>query len=235
MSQKIPPDLPLCVAKLRVETAGLPLNIDLLLDSERNASTVDNRAELFAGVQGCHLGLLLLFHSSIENESGGLITKEWLRSVVALTGRAIGPCRRLADPQLDSAPLENDKTELRAIRGELDEIEWAGRDATAVSDLRPATTSEPPELTPDARRSIDCRSVAWYGARYTFTAAQAACVAVWWQHWAQATPDVSDNALAEHVEINSSLRKLFSGHPAWGVMIVEGATRGAHRLQPPAN
>lgn len=95
----------------------------------------------------------------------------------------------------------------------------------------PATPNE--GNSEQATHSIDFRSVNWYGTPYTFSANQAACVKIWWEHWRQQTPDVSDAAVLEAAEVNSRLRALFQGHDAWGTMIVEGATKGTHRLAGP--
>lgn len=78
--------------------------------------------------------------------------------------------------------------------------------------------------------SADFRSVSWRGTTYTFTAQQAACVKILWDHSQTQTPDVSDAHLLEETETNSGLRHLFRNHPAWRTMIVSGATRGTHRL-----
>jgi hypothetical protein len=77
--------------------------------------------------------------------------------------------------------------------------------------------------------------VVWYGADYTFTATQAAAVSQLWQAWQNGTPDVGDQTILE--SIGSQARRLLDlfrdgneMHPAWGTMIVDGGTKGAHRL-----
>ncbi len=79
--------------------------------------------------------------------------------------------------------------------------------------------------------SPDYRSVKWEGEDYHFTANQAACVQQLWEAWKNGTPDVGDATLLETVGAECSrLRDIFKRHPSWGTMIVEGETKGTHRL-----
>ncbi len=87
-----------------------------------------------------------------------------------------------------------------------------------------------------ARHSPDFRSVVWFGDEYSFTGNQAACVKVLWEAWKNGTPDVSDATLLEAAGIETKrLDHVFKQgrHPAWGVVIVAGATKGTHRLHAP--
>jgi len=92
----------------------------------------------------------------------------------------------------------------------------------------------------DAAHSPDFRSVHWFGRDYSFTATQAACVKVLWEAWQNQTPEVGDQTVLEKVEANSErLDHVFrlrgrAQHPAWGKMIVAGATKGSHQLAPPS-
>jgi hypothetical protein len=88
---------------------------------------------------------------------------------------------------------------------------------------------------PHAAHADDFRSVDWFGAQYVFTPAQAAIVKILWDHWQRNTPDVGDATLLAESDSNSArLPLVFRGCLAWDRMIVPGATKGTHRLQPPA-
>lgn len=85
------------------------------------------------------------------------------------------------------------------------------------------------------QHSEDFRSVLWFGVNYSFTANQAAAVKMLWSNWKNGTPDVGDATLLEAVDHGSPparLNVLFRDSPAWGTMIVRGATKGTHRLSP---
>lgn len=90
-----------------------------------------------------------------------------------------------------------------------------------------------------ARHSSDFRSVHWFGEDYTFTAEQAAIVKMLWKNWENGTPDIGQLTLLEAVgsamaeNSQPRLSKLFQNHPAYGPMIVPGATKGSFRLQSP--
>ena len=91
-----------------------------------------------------------------------------------------------------------------------------------------------------ARHSDDFRFVVWYGSEYSFTGTQAAVVEQLWTAWENGTPEVGDRKLIEVAGSEAErLRDLFKQaarqtHPAWGTMIVEGATQGSRRLSPPS-
>jgi hypothetical protein len=87
-------------------------------------------------------------------------------------------------------------------------------------------------LTPVA--SPDFREVLWYGAKYYFTATQAACVRVMWEAWDKGAPEVSGERILEEADYEGKrMVDLFKGHPAWNTMIVAGHTKGSRRLQEP--
>jgi hypothetical protein len=86
----------------------------------------------------------------------------------------------------------------------------------------------------DTAHGDDFRSVRWYGEVYEFTATQAACVKVLWEHWKRGTPVVGEPTILEAADSSSNrLRDVFDKgrHPAWDTMIVE-ARKGAFRLHP---
>ena len=106
-------------------------------------------------------------------------------------------------------------------------------------DDRPEVKAPPPadgRPLPPARHSKDFRSVHWYGDGYSFTPTQAHCIKVLWEAWENGTPDVGQETILEHPEVEAESRRLadvFKGHPAWGKMIVKGGTAGAYRLANP--
>lgn len=118
---------------------------------------------------------------------------------------------------------------------------------SATSIIAPAEGATEPIPPTDATRaaaflprraahSADFRSVNWFGTLYTFTANQAACVKVWWEHWEQGTPEVGDDTVLEAADSSGKrINALFNDCTAWGTMIVAGSTKGTHRLQEPKN
>ena len=90
-------------------------------------------------------------------------------------------------------------------------------------------------LKSQAKRSLDFRSVHWFGADHTFTATQAACVKVLWEAWQNGTPDVGQETVIDKAGAETKrLDHVFRAHPAFGTMIVQGGTKGTFRLNPPA-
>lgn len=90
----------------------------------------------------------------------------------------------------------------------------------------------------DLRRSHspDFRSVRWGGRAYSFTPTQAAVIDVLWRAWESGSPDVGGETLLEVADCaDSRLVDIFRRCPAWGVLIVDGATKGAKRLADPPN
>ncbi len=89
---------------------------------------------------------------------------------------------------------------------------------------------------PAAVHSPDFRSVNWFGTTYSFTANQARVIESLWMACEQGTPDVGDETLLNAVDHESpptSLRNLFRNNAAWGTLIVEGGSKGSHRLAEP--
>jgi hypothetical protein len=87
----------------------------------------------------------------------------------------------------------------------------------------------------EPRHSPDFRSVRWTdGAAYGFTAGQASVTRLLWEAWEQGTPDIGQETLLEASGSEGNrLADLFRSHPAWGRLIVPGATRGSFRLAEP--
>lgn len=133
-------------------------------------------------------------------------------------------------------------------------LEWPGLDALnrasamvrqetarALKSLEKRTTGNETdnekELPPLVSHSEDYRSVLWFGEQHTFTPNQAACVKILWEHWEQGTPDVGNATILDTADVSGNrLDLVFRGrkgyHTAWGTMIVEGKTKGTHRLYP---
>jgi hypothetical protein len=117
----------------------------------------------------------------------------------------------------------------------------AARARLAVSPLD-AGAKAPALPARPARHSDDFRSVHWYGADYTFTPSQAACVKVLWRNWDNGTPEVGEDTVLTDVEVDAQAKRLIDlfrdrksesrYHLAWGTMIVQGR-KGAYRLNPP--
>ncbi len=85
----------------------------------------------------------------------------------------------------------------------------------------------------DTAHAVDFRSVKWFGQGHVFTATQAACIKVLWEHWEQGTPAVGEQTILELAGAGGErLRDVFDKgkHPAWNSMIIE-ARKGAFRLQ----
>jgi len=85
--------------------------------------------------------------------------------------------------------------------------------------------------------STDFRSVRWCGEVYSFTANQAQVIQLLLENWIAGTPDIGDETLLMAVDPEAPparLHGLFRNHPAWGVMIVAGRTKGTRRLSNPA-
>jgi hypothetical protein len=102
-------------------------------------------------------------------------------------------------------------------------------------DQQPQDAGKIPDTTPTA--ADDFRSVNWYGTTYEFTATQAACFRVLWEHYQQRTPAVGEQTILESADSSSSrLSNVFrtkkSYHPAWNSIIVP-AGKGAFKLQRP--
>lgn len=85
------------------------------------------------------------------------------------------------------------------------------------------------------RHSPDFRSVFWRGQTFTFTANQAAAVAILWKAADQGTPDVGDAYVLEQVDsestkLQNTFRSRTGAHPAWGTLVIPGKSKGTHRL-----
>jgi hypothetical protein len=105
---------------------------------------------------------------------------------------------------------------------------------TSLATSAPATSLADAN-NKQATHSIDFRSVNWFGTPYTFSANQAACVKVLWEHWEKGTPDVGGKTLLTVAESDAErIDLVFRGSPAWNAMIVKGGKRGTRRLQEPA-
>jgi len=97
-----------------------------------------------------------------------------------------------------------------------------------------ASESKQRATLPPARHSIDFRCVHWHGLNCGFTDMQAPIVEVLWREYENGTPDVGNETLLETVDAKSSrLVDIFRDHPAWGTMIVDGATKGTKRIADP--
>jgi hypothetical protein len=83
---------------------------------------------------------------------------------------------------------------------------------------------------------VDYRSVSWYGTPYGFTATQAACVKVLFEHYKHGVFDVGEQTILTAVDSSQTrLASVFDNgkHPAWKTMIQPGSTKGTVRLAEP--
>jgi hypothetical protein len=80
--------------------------------------------------------------------------------------------------------------------------------------------------------SDDFRSANWNGKVYDFSVNQALCVKVLYDHWKRGGLAASAETIMDAASVNSNQRLdiVFRHNPAWGTMIVRGATKGTYRL-----
>lgn len=94
---------------------------------------------------------------------------------------------------------------------------------------RPAASDDGP--LPGVTASPDYRCLNWHGTVFSFTEPQSCVVKMLVEATAKGVPDIGDKALLRASGSESTqLRDVFKDHPAWGTLIVEGGTRGTHRL-----
>jgi hypothetical protein len=143
----------------------------------------------------------------------------------------IGTARRFLGDLIRRCTLTVKAAEALTLETAMDRLESAGEEKKAS----PADSEADKPLDP-ARHSKDFRSVHWYGEDHTFSPTQAACVKVMWEEWENGTPDLGQDTILEHPEVEAESKRLvdvFKGHPAWGKMIVKGRTAGTYRLAEP--
>jgi hypothetical protein len=104
----------------------------------------------------------------------------------------------------------------------------AGRTDEKAHTVMPTTASPAPEFT----HSADYRSITWKNERYSLTGQQAAIVKVMYETWERGNPELGDGSILEDAGCTktSRLRDTFRNSPLWGTLIVEGKTKGSHRL-----
>ena len=101
-----------------------------------------------------------------------------------------------------------------------------------------------PRMIDLPRYSPGFRSVWWPpGHDFAFTKGQAAVVAILWGLWLRRTPEIGDAELRALADVNVCMATLFRysvrqskkrkmvRHPALGVMIIPGRTKGTWRLK----
>ena len=109
-----------------------------------------------------------------------------------------------------------------------------GREVVLPVDPVEAPAPAPARPAGGPVHSPDFRSVNWFGEVYSFTETQAAVVRVLWEAWERGTPDIGDRVLRNASGGNADrLADIFRDSPTWGTLIVEGRTRGTHRLADP--
>jgi hypothetical protein len=93
----------------------------------------------------------------------------------------------------------------------------------------------PPPPAAGVNHSADFRSCTVHGEEYDFGPAQAAVVRQLWEAHDSGTPAVGQETLLEGAGLDGDrLRDVFrkngQAHPAWGVLVVQGAGKGTFRL-----
>jgi len=79
--------------------------------------------------------------------------------------------------------------------------------------------------------SADFHSTNWYGRIFTFGPTQAAAFKLFWEAWEVGSPELGGTFVIENCGAKSTkLADVFRDHPAWGVLILPGATKGNFRL-----
>jgi hypothetical protein len=87
------------------------------------------------------------------------------------------------------------------------------------------------DLDSGFRYSADFRSCQHRGARYSLPTLPAAAVGLLYEARVNGTPDLSDEWVLERIgSKQQSLRSVFEDTAAWGSLVIEGESRGTHRL-----
>ncbi len=151
------------------------------------------------------------------------ITTETLQSLQEINARFVGsPEGFLADVR--HAHNIHEQNAIRAEQQAIRELLQEHLSATNPCRTLPEGTNHSP----------DFRSVSWFGACHCFTPNQAGAIQVLWKAWEQGTPDVGGATLIEAADASTErVDVLFRGNPAWGTIIVQGATKGSYRLAEP--
>lgn len=127
------------------------------------------------------------------------------------------------------------KEAVRAAKAQYEENQFSFLDEPNVDDLSSSVDSCTDLGQDDAEiiNSADCRSVRWFGEKYSFTETQAYVVERLLENYRRGTPDVGSRFLFEavdHADSDGRMSVLFRGHPAWQTMIILGGTRGSYRI-----
>jgi hypothetical protein len=87
---------------------------------------------------------------------------------------------------------------------------------------------------PEPKHLSDFQKVYWPGlGEFRLTAKQAASARLLWDAMEEGTHEVGQAELLRAADSDCTrLRDLFSRSPAWGTLIVQGATPGSYRLPP---
>jgi hypothetical protein len=148
--------------------------------------------------------------------------------------RATRECLALAELRRIAQALQAKVERGADIREDIGRPKNASKAKSAPPDpvQPPAGIDDKEKLCP---HSEDFRTLSWFGEPYPFTPDQAPCVRVWYEHWRTATRDVSDARVLEAAECESTrVSDVFKRSKAWrDKIIVEGDTRGTHRLREP--
>ena len=177
---------------------------------------------------------------------------QWIEKTDPETGEPAGweregPAARVTDDYDDADMVEHlrcqaaDWVDACSIAADLIRKESTRGAEAEVGETDSEQVPRPPEQAtddpPPIAHSTDFRSVKWSGEQYSFTANQAVVVRLLFTNLESETPDVGDETLLYKVDPEAPparLNVLFRDHPAWGTMIIPGATKGTHRMAEPA-
>ena len=102
-----------------------------------------------------------------------------------------------------------------------------------IARLAPASKIAGHDPVSGLRWGVGFHSVVSKGVSYEFSTQSGAVVEILFEAWKNGTPFIHQSHLLERAGSGGQeLRDLFRDHPAWGVLIISGPTRGTFGLDP---
>ncbi len=242
------------IARLRVNPSGFALS-RFARDMQRMADAATQRHQQLLAWCKRHLeARVRVLCPEFDADDEG----SWVRLGALLTAhthlqpsefQAVRECRTYLYEYIDRVVTILNTEEVQAetmalLRDRLTESPVLAEPVQAIEASPPGRTDDDgsPTDSIEPTHSKDFRSVNWYGETYSFTKTQAIVVSDLWEAWKNGTPDIGDDTLLTEAGSDQGLRELFRTdpgrdsprHPAWGGMIVEGQSKGTHRLAAPS-
>jgi hypothetical protein len=122
-------------------------------------------------------------------------------------------------------------TEVGLSDSDLTEVVIARRLGALDERLSAWSQAKAEPAAPSIVASPDYRSVRWGDRLFEFSPTQAACVEVLMSCFERGTPSVGDEHILDSAGAASRrLAYVFRDHEAWGTLIIEGETKGTHRI-----